>query len=370
MPAFYTEKISCFFAGVFRDERRGVLGRAAAFLLFLLSGLYLCVSILNRKLRRAAKLSSPVVSVGNIVCGGTGKTPAVEYIAGMLLERGCLPAVVSRGYMRTGGGALEIVSDGGGVISGPVESGDEPFMLAGRLPGVPVVVGRNRLAAGRLAIEKFNVSCVLLDDGFQHYSLHRDIDIVVIDSTNPFGNGHILPRGPLREKPSRLKAADLLLLTHVDYCDDISALRGEVSRVSGGKPMVETVHMPERLRNIDTGEILHLRGLEGVSAVTVSGIGSPALFERTVRGLGVRVLHSFRFPDHHAYTAEDMDRIALKTLGLGGECLITTAKDAVRMAAGGKCGVYVLDVRLRVVGGEENLEHILSPCFPEREGVC
>ena len=364
------EKISCAFAETCAQGGKGQgLGAFGIFLL-LLSCVYFAAAAAHRRLRRRRRLACPVISVGNIVCGGTGKTPAVEHIAGLLLQKGYRTAVVSRGYMGSGSLPWTVVSDGKKLLPGAAGGGDEPFMLAQNLPGVPVISGRNRYRAGSFALSEFGVEGVLLDDGFQHYSLARDIDIVVIDSTRPFGSGYLLPRGDLREKPASLKRADLLMLTHVDFCDDISAVRKMLSEAAGEKPLVETVHMIAGFRCVKTGEELLPGSMRGKKAVALSGIGRPCLFEKALSARGIDVLESCRFPDHHPYTCKDIESVSETARRHGAECIITTLKDAVRLEAADACpdvNIFAARVRLEPVKGEEELERVLSACFPGGE---
>ncbi len=340
--------------------------RAAGIFLLLLSYIYMAAAVLHRRLGRAKRLECPVISVGNILCGGTGKTPAVEYIAERLLGEGRRIAVLSRGYMRSGTSPFTVVSDGEKLLPGAAGGGDEPVMLAENLPGVPVISGKNRYRTGALALSEYGVSGVILDDGFQHYSLARDMDIVVIDSTRPFGNGYLLPRGALREKPGSLRRADLLILTHVNFCDDIGRVREMLFRAAGEKPVVETVHMAAGFRGINSGAELPPGGLDGKKAVALSGIGSPWLFEKTLSARGITVLASCRFPDHHPYTRKDVEAVSEKARRLGADCVITTLKDAVRLKAAGPGpdeDIFAMKVRLCPLKGGAELDRLLSACF-------
>jgi tetraacyldisaccharide 4'-kinase len=366
MRTAFGKEVFKSFSVICSGETRGFGSGAVKFLLLFLSYLYYAASFLNRKYSRAARIERPVISVGNIVCGGTGKTPAVEYIASMLLERGLRPAVLSRGYM----GKLSstaVVSDGKNLLIGPDDGGDEPVMLAENLPGVPVLSGKNRYAAGCFAVREMGASCVVLDDGFQHYNLARDIDIVVIDSSRPFGNGHLLPRGELREKPASLRRADLLILTHVNFCDDLNRVKKAVAEACGNKPMVETVHMPVGLKCLNNGERLPPGGLNGKKAVALSGIGRHSLFEKTVQGQGIAVLESLVFPDHYAYSRKDIESVCGSALRLGADCIVTTAKDAVRLrkhAAALRVKIYAVEIRLYPVGGEDEMRKIFEVFCP------
>lgn len=355
------KKISLAFARMCADGRGSSAGAGGLLLLFL-SCVYLAAARAHRRFSRKKRLECLVVSVGNIVCGGAGKTPAVEFIARMLLNKGCKTAVLSRGYMGSGAGAQVVVSDGNKLLPGSAAGGDEPVMLAENLPGAPVISGKNRYSSGRLAVEEFGASCVILDDGFQHYRLARDVDIVVVDSTLPFGNGCLLPRGTLRETPRGLERADLLILTHVNFCDDIDAVKGMLFKAAGEKPLVETAHMPCGFRGVNTPGELPSGAMKGKKAVALSGIGRPELFERALAGEGVEVLESRRFPDHHPYTRGDIEAASEAARQAGAECVITTMKDAARLkstGAGGDEKIFAMKVRLEPVKGREELEKVL-----------
>lgn len=355
------KKIYPVFSRICAGERGSQAG-AFGFFLLMLSFVYRAASAAHRKLSRRKRLECLVVSVGNIVCGGAGKTPAVEFIARMLIDKGCKTAVLSRGYMGSGGGARVVVSGGGGLLPGSSGGGDEPAMLAESLPGAAVISGKDRYTSGVLAIEEFGAACVILDDGFQHYSLARDVDVVVVDSTMPFGNGYLLPRGTLRETPGSLERADLLILTHVNFCNDTGAVKRMLFKEAGKKPLVEAVHMPRGFRGINTPGEFPPGAMKGKKAVALSGIARPELFERTLAGEGVEILESRRFPDHHPYTWEDIASVEETARLAGAECIITTVKDAVRIKPdgfGADVKIYAMKVCLEPVKGREELERVL-----------
>ncbi len=338
-------------------------------MLLFLSWAYRAAAGAHRRFSRKKRLACPVISVGNIVCGGAGKTPAAEYIARFLLKKGHRPAVLSRGYMGSGAGAQVVVSDGKTLLSGSARGGDEPVMMAENLPGAPVIAGKNRYMAGRTAVEEFGASCVILDDGFQHYRLARDIDIVVVDSTSPFGNGCLLPRGTLREAPGSLERADLLILTHVNFCGDIEAVKRMLFKAAGRKLLVETVHMPCGFRGVNTPGEFPPGAMKGKKAVALSGIAGPGMFEKTLAGEGVEVLESRRFPDHHPYTRGDIEDASKAAQRAGAECIITTMKDAARLKSAGFGGdekIFAMKVRLEPVKGREKLEKVLLDCLGDK----
>lgn len=291
------------------------------------------------------RLDASVVSVGNLSAGGTGKTPCVALVARELVARGRRPGILSRGYRR-----------------GAAERSDEGALLAQRLPDVPHVENADRAAGGR-ELEALGVDVVLLDDGFQHRRLARDLDLVLVDATRPFGlapasDGEravrsVLPRGLLREPMSGLRRADALIVTRCDQVGEreLDALEDELRALAPQAALLRAIHRPARLRA--PGGELPLEALRGRAVQLVSGIGNPSAFERTARGLGARVEGAWRFPDHHAFRREELDAARAK-----GELLVTE-KDAPKLAALG-VEALVLEVELELVRGKAVLDALLD----------
>jgi tetraacyldisaccharide 4'-kinase len=269
---------------------------------------------------------------------------------------------------------LGIVSDGERVLLGEEEGGDEPLVLAGNLPGVAVLVGKDRFRTGSYAINNLGASAVILDDGYQHIALRRDFDIVTLDSSCPFGNGHLLPRGTLREPVGGLRRADLFLLTRVDTAAStgscVEDLRRKLRSVNPAAPVLESVHLPVCLENVVTGERLELEFLTGRNVFAVSSIGNPQSFEKTLRNLGARLVDEFRFADHHRYTFDEIAKIRRMAQERGVRTWLTTQKDAVRLkpfrnsfVTGGAIDVLALVIELKIVRGEEILEDMVKALF-------
>lgn len=305
----------------------------------------------------AAAPSTPVISMGNLTLGGTGKTSAVVWVISRLIEAGITPAAISRGY----GGAEEgvcVVSDGAGAVLSSPPASDEAVMLARMFPSSPVVTGRDRPAAARRAAE-LGAGAIIADDGFQHLALPRCFDLVVLRGDRPFGNGRVFPAGALREPLGALRRADAILLT------GLAGLAGLAGPAGGA------VH--ERLRslapdtNIFEGTLTHSALLDigggpagepadlgGAAVVAVSGIGNPGGFVRSLAALGARVLENLVFPDHVAYGGEELDRIAAAVEKTGADLAVTTEKDAVKLGAlAGDERFRVLRVEIKVNGGDE-----------------
>jgi tetraacyldisaccharide 4'-kinase len=279
------------------------------------------------------RLPCRVVSVGNLTVGGTGKTPLVIALAEWLTARGKRVGVLSRGYGRQSRSEQVLVSDGTRILAGPAEAGDEPHLIAQRCPGVVVAVGANRYRLGQWALERFPLDVVVLDDGFQHLALHRDVDIVLVDAADSAGLRWLLPAGRLREPISALARAHLVLLTKAQGTDERGEVRASLERANlPGRPC-QVRFAAGQLVKVGTGEEGGLDQIKGQPAAAVSGIGNPSSFRRLVDDLGVRVVDELRFSDHHAYTSGDVRRIMARAVRRGAQCILTTEKDAVKLAA-------------------------------------
>ena len=289
-----------------------------------------------RRLRRNSggirRLPRPVISVGNLTTGGTGKTPMTAYLAGLLRSWGLKPVILSRGYGGAGEKSGLVVSAGRGPQVPARVAGDEAYLLAQRLPEVPVVVGRKRYAMGLTAMEAFAPDCFILDDGYQHIQLHRDLNLALLDYRRPFGNGHLLPRGHLREPLAALGRADALVLTR---CDLNAAVMPELEPWRGGKPLFRTAHRSvltqrwvggQRTPLADPGQI---PGEQGV--FLFSGIADNAAFREAAATLGGRPVGYLEYADHHPYSTGDMAAIEAAARVAGAGALLTTAKDFVRL---------------------------------------
>src|SRR5215510_9659010 len=206
------------------------------------------LSLYRRGTFQTTKLSRPVISIGNLTTGGTGKTPLVEYVARLIAAEGKKVCILTRGYGRQDPHLQVIVSDGYGVLASPSEAGDEPFLLATKLKGLAAVISSaDRIAAGQEAIKDFGTECFVLDDGFQHLRLARDLNIVTIDATNPWGGGRLLPYGRLRENREGLSRADCVVITRCDQADNVDELQAEVARLIDGRPIFRSHMRPVRV---------------------------------------------------------------------------------------------------------------------------
>jgi tetraacyldisaccharide 4'-kinase len=298
-------------------------------------------------------LDCPVVSIGNLTVGGTGKTPAVELAVRTLADLGHRPAVLSRGYGRSGGG-VQVVADAASIRLDAEEAGDEPFLLARRLPGVPVVVGPNRHEAGRVALARFGVTAIVLDDGFQHRTLRKDLEILMTRAGRPWGNGRLLPGGPLREPLSGLARAHLVIATGARRLDEAEEVTATVRRVAPVVPVLTAVHVPIECFEARGMRFVALDALGGARLLAFAGIGSPAGFCRTLREAAATVVDFQEFADHHWYTREELAGLERRAAEVRADGFVTTEKDWVRLRALPPLGrpVYVLSVRLMLTSGE------------------
>ncbi len=316
------------------------------------AALYQC-GVLRRR-----RLDVPVISVGNITTGGTGKTPLVVWLVRWLKERGIAVAILSRGYGATAPGGS--ASDG--------SASDETLLLRRYLPQVPHLVGKDRYATGRRAVADHGAQCIVLDDGFQHLALARDLNIAVVDALLPFGYGHLLPRGLLRGPLCGLRRADLIVLSRCDLTprDALEAIRRRIEEACGPRPVVESVHRPVRFHRHGSEGDEPLAWAAGRRLYAFSALGNPAAFPRTLARLGAEVVAHRTFRDHHWYTAADLDALARAAAAAGAEALVTTEKDAVKIRSFPADGppLFVLAVEFALTEGEglmtEALERVVG----------
>ncbi|MGB5991383.1 MAG: tetraacyldisaccharide 4'-kinase [Desulfobacterales bacterium] len=294
---------------------------------------------------KSKRLPCPIISIGNITVGGTGKTPMTIYVAQVVKQLGYKVAIISRGYKgkaEKGGG---IVSDGKMLLMTPEIAGDEPYMIANRLKDVPVIVGKNRFKAGWLAIRKFDSDVIVLDDGFQHLKLQRDLDLVLLDYRKPFGNGHLLPRGVMREPASALLCANAIILTRSDTVNDneTSSSPKKLRPYERKKPVYRTFHHPFVYKIINGEKKIFEKNMQaalrqnsdcikGRTVFAFSGLADNHNFRQTVKSLKCNVSGYMEFPDHHSYSDRDLKDISAAAKRSMSECLITTEKDYVRIA--------------------------------------
>ncbi|HEV3342533.1 MAG TPA: tetraacyldisaccharide 4'-kinase [Pirellulales bacterium] len=343
------------FASSFRDlvsgRRRG-FGAAASRTLLRGAELVYAAGIRLRNYRYDAgrlpidRVDVPVVSVGNVTLGGTGKTPMVEWLAHWYRARGVRVVLVSRGYGAEQGAA-----------------NDEALELEQRLPDVPHVQNPDRVAASKMAIEEFESQLVILDDGFQHRRLARDLDIVLIDALEPFGFEHVFPRGTLREPLGGLARAQVIALSRADAvsAEDRSAIEKRIRRYAPAATWIEVSHPPRRLVNA-AGQQEPLGTIAGRRVAAFCGIGNPAGFRHTLTSTGANVVALREFPDHHAYTREDVESLSQWVASLNVDAVVCTGKDLVklRVESLGGLPLWALAIELEIGRGREDFEVRLS----------
>ena len=307
------------------------------------------------------RLPVPVISVGNVTVGGSGKTPLAEVVVLALRGMGARPAIVSRGYGRRTRG-VRIVADGGGLRLGARDGGDEPVLLAERLPGVPIVVGESRYEAGAVAVGTCFADALVLDDGFQHRTLYKDLEIVAVSGSDPWGNGRLFPRGSLREPLSALKRAGLVVVTNPPS----AAAMGDIARTlrlrASAATLLSGAYRPTSLRRGDHVPAEAPEALRGRKVLMLAGLAAPGGFVATAEGLGAEVAGLAEFPDHHWYTAGDLDRVATRVSETGAEAVLTTEKDWVRLREMplGAVPFWVLSVRLDLGADSVALAQVLG----------
>jgi tetraacyldisaccharide 4'-kinase len=342
------------------DDARG-LGIILQGLLVLLSVLYGIASSLLLWLRgaRPERARVPIVSVGNLTVGGTGKTPLVVHIARLLSEQGREVAIVSRGYGRTGRGTV-VVSRGEQPVVPWRKAGDEPYLMALLTKGVSVLAAARRADGIRHAVEKLRADVILLDDAYQHVQLARDLDIVTADARHPVGNGHLLPAGVLREHPLGIGRADLIVATRCDAAGGAQRVARTIGMLAGGAPIVETRMKPVELWELPAGRAMDVSGLIGKTVLALSSIANPGDFERTLANLGIRPAAHVALPDHHRYRRRDFAAIEKLIDGMRADVILTTEKDAVRLADwNSPVPIVALGIEIEILRGEEHLRRAL-----------
>ncbi len=323
---------------------RGLLAVAASLYTLVVSARNACY---DRHWARVRRVAAPVVSVGNLTLGGTGKTPMVEWLVRWFQARGVAVAIVSRGYKAPPGGP-----------------NDEALELAGKLPGTPHVQNPRRVVAAEQAIREQGAELIVLDDAFQHRRIHRDLDIVLLDALEPFGYERVFPRGMLREPMSGLKRADAVVLSRSDAVGDPQreAIRQRIRQRAPQALWLEAVQRPCGLKSSEG-----LRGkaaqLAGRRVAAFCGIGNPAGFRHTLAGLGCQLIDFREFPDHHAYTRADVESLCRWLDNLDNvAAVLCTHKDLVKInvAKLGNVPVWALTIELEIVVGREEFERELG----------
>lgn len=384
------EQVETYMLAVIEDRLQGFFPSFLRWMLKQLSHVFSVIVqirlwMFRHGIFRHYTLGCQVVSVGNLTVGGTGKTPVVEVFARSLQRQGRKVAILSRGYKRDEPPLWErllnrvlrrgeavaplVVTDGKRLLLDADTSGDEPYMLASNLNDVIVLVDKNRVRAGKYAIQRFGCDTLLLDDGFQYLPLKHQVDIVLVDRTNPFGNGHVLPRGILREPVRNIRRASFIFITKANG-DGSSELKEQIRRWNADAEISECRHAPKYLQDVFTGERKPLDFLRDRPIAAVSGIAVPKGFEDELIRLGARVLYHKRYADHHRYTQQEILNVINKGLERGATAVITTEKDAVRfpMIERRDLPIYFLRVEIELLSGAEDFNACIARiCFKQHE---
>jgi tetraacyldisaccharide 4'-kinase len=382
----WIETTETFVLEVIFEQRRGKRAALLRSFLFGLSKLFdvgvrLRSALYNARILRDTTLGIQVIAVGNLTVGGTGKTPVVEKFARELQDAGRKVAILSRGYrskppplrkrlldrllLRADTTPPRIVSDGKSLLLDSETAGDEPYMLASNLKDVVVLVDKDRVKAGRFAIERFGCDTLLLDDGFQYWKIRgRRRDVVLIDCQQPFGNEHLLPRGTLREPPRHLARAHVIFLTKSDGKTD--ALRQRIARHNPGAPVIECVHSPLYFEDVFNGERHDLAFLKGRKVAALSGIAQPESFEQSLVAQGAELVYAKRFADHHRFTQQEVLNVINRSKKRQAGVIITTQKDAVRFPKLDRRDLPILFMRVEIKilsGAKDFHDCVRQICF-------
>ena len=384
---FKAEDLEQYFLDLMAGRRKSLADQIMVALLFIASRFYrMGIQFRNwmydKRVIRNHALGCLVVSIGNLSCGGTGKTPVVEVFARTLSAKGRRVAILSRGYRSKKRSIWfrlshlftaqeielppKVVSDGTNLLLNSEFAGDEPYMLASNLKNVAVLVDKDRVKSGVYAINNFETDVIILDDGFQYLMLKPHINIVLVDSTDPFGNGHVLPRGILREPIKNIRRADYIFLTKSDGSHKLEHLKNFLRRHTRRAEIIECCHKPKFLVKLFTGEQMPLEMLSGLKVAALSAIARPESFEGFLEQLGAQIVLKDHYADHHRYTQQEIIDFINQAKAAGAEYIVTTEKDAVRIPKLDRCDVPLIYLRIQIdiLSGQENFDQCISRiCF-------
>ena len=301
------------------------------------------------------RLDATVISVGNLTMGGTGKTPIVGYIARYLKSEDYSVAILTRGYARRSSGIRVLnVTHQQQTAASFCEFGDEPMMLARSLPDVPIIVNKDRCEAGRWAERTMSTDVLVLDDGYQHLGLARDLNLLLIDATDPFGGFEMLPFGRLREPLYGIKRADAVIVTRADRPFDQGQVNAIIKYYCGDKvPVMYFFSTITELRHLTTGEVYDVKNFSGWNVDLACGIANPQAFAEDILQAGINIVSENFFPDHHPFTQADLEQINRAATDSGADAILTTEKDAVRIEGLTLGDVPIYAARLELQSDDE-----------------
>ncbi len=385
------EQVETYIIDLLMERRHSRLDQAVMALLFCLSRVYrylvlMRLTLYQQLILRPTTLGCLVVSIGNVTVGGTGKTPVVEVFARHLARKGRRVAVLSRGYRSKSKPLLQkmkeffsgsknryeippkVVSDGKHLLLNSEMAGDEPYMLASNLKDVIVLVDKDRVKSGRYAIRNFNADTLILDDGFQYLDLKPRLNILLVDSTFPFHNHHLLPRGLLREPIEHIRRADYIFLTKSNGGSQIRHLKRFIKRHNFRAEVIECTHRPLHLQDVYSKKQFELDYLRGKRVASICGIAAPESFENFLRGFGAELVYLERYADHHRYRQQEMIDFVNHASEHDAELVLTTEKDAVRfpMLERRDLPMLYMRVEIDILSGQESFQECISRiCFSQ-----
>ena len=345
---------------VVNNKRTGVFVKLFQLVLLPLSYIYKGIVYLLRwmytvGILKENRIPRPVISIGNITIGGVGKTPIIQLIAEYIKKQSLAPAILMRGYQ-----SKKIRDSGQAIVRN-----DEAIMLENSLKGIPVLVGQNRVKKAQEYLNNNSIDVFLLDDGFQHWKMYRNLNIVAIDATNPFGNRHLIPRGILREPFRSLARADMIVITKTDIGQsNVSMIRSLVKTIKNDMPIVETIHQPVCFQELYHQDCKDLTFLQNKRICCFCSIGHPDSFLQTLETLKINIHKNFWFLDHHWYEEKDVAEIAQYAIENEINFLVTTLKDAVKLKdykhLWGDLKVLILKIKIQIIRGEHEFYNRIS----------
>lgn len=302
------------------------------YLLIPLIPLYLLIFSIKRILSKQKRYEIPIICIGNITTGGTGKTPTVIYVTQLLQERGFKPGIVSRGYGGSESKKGALVTDGKVIYLNPDESGDEPYLITIRLRNIPVVIGKDRVRAIESLIGRFNIDVIVMDDGFQNESIYKDLSILLVDATNPFGNNLVLPAGDMREPKGSLKRGDLIVISRSDLVskEQVRILEDKIRKLCSNKRVFNSRHLRSEIYRVnDPASPMSADVIAGKRVLLITGIANPLSFLYLVKTYNPRLVDIVSLPDHYTYSDRDISDFIKQSKRY--DYVIVTEKDYVKL---------------------------------------
>ena len=325
--------------------------------------------LFDHKILKEVTLPCPVISVGNITVGGTGKTPCVIMLAQMLQENGFKPAILSRGYGGKSINPVNIVSDGHKILLDSRIAGDEPFLIAQTLKGIPVITGAKRIVTGKIAVDQFGADVLICDDAMQHRQIFRDINLVLLGSRSLSGKNYLLPRGRLREPITELKRASAIVLTRANEAQQTKNKIGELIQAEN-IPVFRSIHKPQDIIKGDYSEQKPLSMLAGKNVCAFCGIANPDSFRKTLSDVQAQVLSFDIFPDHHRYSISELGKIKSEFIDCHADFIVSTQKDGARLQEFPDFVnmIYMLRIEMEIIpSGESFKKFILDQIAASRK---